>query len=234
MPIMQRKTNHQYQILVKGELDARWHTWFDDLTLTVTEDGNTLLSGVIVDQAALHGVLNKIKNLGLELISVSPHQKELVMSKETSSQTDGMPIKGSFAQKSAGVSLFIVASTAAYYFAKAWPMRPIALAGTAIPDGFGGLVLTTIGIIIVMQIVLQIVLIIGAGGDTKESPKDQLASLKASRNAFGVMAAGAMVVVGLLFVEFPAFCLANMAVMSLLVAEIVKFASQLVYASRGN
>ena len=65
------KTNH-YQIIVEGHLDTRWQDWFDDLTITTTDDGSTILHGPIRDQAALHGVLKKISNLGLTLISVNP------------------------------------------------------------------------------------------------------------------------------------------------------------------
>ena len=57
------------EIRVKGQLDARWSTWFDGLTVTV-EDGNTLIHGQIVDQAALFGVLQKLRDLALPLISV--------------------------------------------------------------------------------------------------------------------------------------------------------------------
>ena len=66
--------NTHYHIKIKGYLDARWQEWFDDLTITLTDDGNTIFSGVILDQAALHGVLKKIRNLGLILISVNPQQ----------------------------------------------------------------------------------------------------------------------------------------------------------------
>ena len=73
------KTNRgehiQYQIKIKGQLDTRWQDWFDGLTITPTGDGDTILSGVIVDQAALHGVLKKIRNLGLTLVSVNPQAK---------------------------------------------------------------------------------------------------------------------------------------------------------------
>lgn len=62
-----------YSIKVGGHLDARWSEWFDGLTMTLTEDGNTTFSGPVQDQAALHGILNKIRNLGLTLISVNPH-----------------------------------------------------------------------------------------------------------------------------------------------------------------
>ena len=64
-----------YQIRIKDHLDTRWQDWFDGLTITLTGDGDTILSGVIVDQAALHGVLKKIRNLGLTLISVNPQAK---------------------------------------------------------------------------------------------------------------------------------------------------------------
>jgi hypothetical protein len=61
-----------YHIKITGTLDVHWQDWFDGLTITLTDDGDTILSGVIVDQAALHGVLKKISNLGLTLISVNP------------------------------------------------------------------------------------------------------------------------------------------------------------------
>jgi hypothetical protein len=62
----------QYQIRIKGHLKAPWQDWFDGLTITNTASGDTILSGVIADQAALYGVLKKIRNLGLTLISVIP------------------------------------------------------------------------------------------------------------------------------------------------------------------
>ena len=62
-----------YHIKIKGHLDTRWQDWFDGLTITLTGEGDTILSGVIVDQAALHGALKKISNLGLTLISVNPY-----------------------------------------------------------------------------------------------------------------------------------------------------------------
>jgi hypothetical protein len=68
-----------YKIRVKGHLDGRWSEWFDGLQITNLEDGVTVLSGEIVDQAALHGVLNKVRNLNLPLISVTsvdPDQQE--------------------------------------------------------------------------------------------------------------------------------------------------------------
>jgi hypothetical protein len=63
-----------YQIRVNGHLESVWADWFDGLTITNLENGEALLSGILADQAALHGVLNRISNLGLILISVNAVQ----------------------------------------------------------------------------------------------------------------------------------------------------------------
>jgi hypothetical protein len=60
----------QYEIRLKGHLDAKWADWFDGLTITREDNGETLLRGPVVDQAALHGVLRKVRDLGLPLLSV--------------------------------------------------------------------------------------------------------------------------------------------------------------------
>jgi hypothetical protein len=60
-----------YEIRIRGRLDEDWAEWFDDMTLTHTSEGHTLLTGPLPDQAALHGLLNKIRNLNLDLISVT-------------------------------------------------------------------------------------------------------------------------------------------------------------------
>jgi hypothetical protein len=59
-----------YEILLEGHLDARWADWFDGLTLTQQSDGTTVLRGSAMDQAALHGLLGKVRDLGLPLIAV--------------------------------------------------------------------------------------------------------------------------------------------------------------------
>ncbi|HYI24647.1 MAG TPA: hypothetical protein VD767_04485 [Thermomicrobiales bacterium] len=59
-----------YQIRVKGHLGPRWSDWFEDLTITPEENGDTLLTGPVVDQAALHGLLRKVRDLGLPLLSI--------------------------------------------------------------------------------------------------------------------------------------------------------------------
>lgn len=59
-----------YEIRLTGHLDAHWIAWFDGLAVTREADGTTVISGVIVDQAALHGVLQRVRDLGLPLLSV--------------------------------------------------------------------------------------------------------------------------------------------------------------------
>ena len=61
----------RYEIRVHGHLDTRWAAWFDGLTLTHGSDGTTIIEGPVADQAALHGVLQKIRDLSLPLISVN-------------------------------------------------------------------------------------------------------------------------------------------------------------------
>ena len=59
-----------YQIRIQGHLDGQWSDWFEGLTVTLEEDGVTLLTGPLVDQAALHGLLKKVRDLGMPLVSV--------------------------------------------------------------------------------------------------------------------------------------------------------------------
>ena len=80
-----------YEIRLQGQLDARWASWFDGMTITLTEDGDTLLIGPVADQAALHGLLKKVRDLGIPLRSVSqiiPGQAR-GLSNETHSQEKG-------------------------------------------------------------------------------------------------------------------------------------------------
>jgi hypothetical protein len=61
----------QYEIHVQGHLGHRWAAWFDGLSLTTLDDGTTVISGPVVDQAALHGLLHKLRDLGLPLVSLA-------------------------------------------------------------------------------------------------------------------------------------------------------------------
>jgi len=60
----------RYEIRLKGHLEERWAAWFDSLSFTHESDGTTILHGPVVDQAALHGLLRKVRDLGMTLISV--------------------------------------------------------------------------------------------------------------------------------------------------------------------
>ena len=60
-----------YEIRIEGHLDDRWADWFGSMTITLEDNGDTLLTGPVVDQAALHGLLRKVRDLGMSLISVN-------------------------------------------------------------------------------------------------------------------------------------------------------------------
>ncbi len=66
-----RHEGGRFELRVRGRLDARWADWFDGLTLTKAGDGSTVIRGEVVDQAALHGLLQTLRDLGLPLISVT-------------------------------------------------------------------------------------------------------------------------------------------------------------------
>ncbi len=63
-----------YEIRIRGHLDNRWSAWFDGMELIADDDGSTLIRGRVVDQAALHGLIQKVRDLGLTLISVTDTQ----------------------------------------------------------------------------------------------------------------------------------------------------------------
>ena len=65
-----------YAIRVQGHLDARWAAWFDGLCLTHEGDGTTVIHGSVVDQAALHGLLGKVRDLGIPLIAVNRRREQ--------------------------------------------------------------------------------------------------------------------------------------------------------------
>jgi hypothetical protein len=63
-----------YQIRIKGHLGAQWTDWFGGLAITLEEDGDTLLTGPVADQAALFGLLKKVRDLGMPLLSIIPRE----------------------------------------------------------------------------------------------------------------------------------------------------------------
>jgi hypothetical protein len=64
----------RYEIRLQGHLGSRWAAWFDGLTLSNCSDGTTTIHGIVVDQSALHGLLQKVRDLGMQLISVTKIQ----------------------------------------------------------------------------------------------------------------------------------------------------------------
>jgi hypothetical protein len=67
-----------YQIRIRGHLGSEWADWFEGLAITLEDNGNTLLTGRVPDQGALHGILKKIRDLGLPLISVCPQNSSQI------------------------------------------------------------------------------------------------------------------------------------------------------------
>ncbi|MCB0015151.1 MAG: hypothetical protein KDE34_24715 [Anaerolineales bacterium] len=139
----------------------------------------------------------------------------------------------SFQQKSTGLSLVITGSALLYFLANAWPMRPAAVTRDAIPAGYGGLVMTTLILVVAAQIVLQTVLAIGQGNVAPANVVEQAAALKAIRNAYFVLTATVLAAVGSVFVAaLTPFDTANVIVVGLALAEIVQSVSQLLYTRR--
>ncbi len=71
-PIEEHSKPGIYEIRLQGHLDEQWSEWFEGLTVTLEDNGETSLTGPVVDQAALHGLLKKVRDLGMPLISVTP------------------------------------------------------------------------------------------------------------------------------------------------------------------
>ena len=61
-----------YQIRIRGQLDPQWTNWFEGMTITLEDNGDTLLTGTVIDQAELHGLLKKVRDLGMPLVSIYP------------------------------------------------------------------------------------------------------------------------------------------------------------------
>ena len=77
-----RRELRQYEIRLKGHLEPRWATWFDGVSLTQENDGTTVIRGSLIDQAALHGLLSKVRDSGLPLIAVTQVDPEQMKGKE--------------------------------------------------------------------------------------------------------------------------------------------------------
>jgi hypothetical protein len=77
-----------YEIRIKGHLDDKWIDWFEGLTITRADNGETLLRGPVVDQAALHGLLRKVRDLGLPLVSVKQVDSKQANKPDGNADTD--------------------------------------------------------------------------------------------------------------------------------------------------
>jgi hypothetical protein len=77
-----------YEIRLKGHLDDKWADWFEGLTITREDNGETLLRGPVVDQAALHSVLRKVRDLGLPLLSVIQVERKPANGPDGNTDTD--------------------------------------------------------------------------------------------------------------------------------------------------
>ena len=224
----QKKPNKIYEIEIQGLLDEHWQDWFDGLSLRITDDGNTILYGYVPDQAALHGILKKINNLGLIILSVLQEERKKMIVEEIKVELEKENVP-SLQRFGAAGSMVIYLGAALYYLFKVWPMRAIALSGVAIPDGFTALLMGVVLFVIAAQIMLHVGMGIAQKKNYSLNDFEAMAVLKARRNSYFVLSVGLVAIIGLLFVNFPAFCMANFAVIALLLSEFVNSAFQLYY-----
>jgi hypothetical protein len=82
-------TSETYRITIQGHLDGDWSDWFDGLIITMVDNGETTLTGPIVDQTALHGVLIKVRDLGLPLLEVSRIEPEKGENRSSVAEKEG-------------------------------------------------------------------------------------------------------------------------------------------------
>ena len=80
-----------YQIRVQGRLSPRWFTWFDGYTVVSAPDGTTVISGTVADQAALHGLLQSVRDLGLPLVSVTQPLEDDIVQPPSRHRDTGTP-----------------------------------------------------------------------------------------------------------------------------------------------
>lgn len=151
------------------------------------------------------------------------------MSQMQARQNPRQQINAPFRAKSAGVSLVVVFIVGMYYFANALPLFP---SPEAVPEGAISLFITTIALIIVAEIVLQIVLFIGAGQIEDRTRRDDTITALASRNAYLVLTLGVFATFGSIFAGFTPFAVGSVLLLAFLLAEVVKFASQVLHYQR--
>ena len=135
-------------------------------------------------------------------------------------------INAPFRVKSAGVSLVIVLAIGSYFIANLLTVLP---SDQAIPDGALSLTIITIVLIVVVEATLQIVLFIGAGRIEDPSEHDTTVTAKAARNAYLMITVGIFATFASMFADFTPFEMGSLLMCTFLLAEIIKFASQIVY-----
>lgn len=151
------------------------------------------------------------------------------MNQETIPTPNNETLNASIQQKSNGISLVVINTIAIYYFVNAYEL---AQNGQAMLEGFGRLALTALVLIIVAEIVLQTVLANDAGRAEGPTRRDQRVALLAGRNGYGVMATGLLAVFGSALLGSTPFVMANIALLSFVLAEVTRFVSQLIYHRR--
>ena len=134
----------------------------------------------------------------------------------------------SFRAKSAGVSLVLTFAVGAYYVANAVGMGALVGPGTPVPDGAAVLAFTTLGLFVLLQIVLQAVLAIGAGPVAVLGAADRRSAAAGRRAAYPVLVVGALATFAAAFLGASPFGLANLALVGFVIAELVRFTGELV------
>lgn len=138
-------------------------------------------------------------------------------------------INAPFRVKSAGVSLVTILAIGSYFIANLLTLLP---SEQAVPDGALRLTLITIVLVAVVEAALQIVLFIGAGKVEDHTERDDAVAAKAARNAYLTLMVGAFATFASIFADFTPFEMGSLLMGAFLLAEIVKFASQIVYYRR--
>jgi len=151
------------------------------------------------------------------------------MSKQTMKRSRQQEINAPFRVKSAGVSLVVILIIVLYYVANVVSLLP---SDENVPDGALGLAITSVVLIALVEAALQIVLFIGAGRIEERTERDDIIAAQSAGNAYLVMTAGAFATFASMFAEFTPFEMGSLLLTVFLIAEIVKFASQLFYYQR--
>ena len=148
-----------YRIRLKGHFDSQWTDWFEGLTITLEEDGDTLLTGPVIDQAALHGLLKKVRDLGMPLISIvqvqlnetHPYRSKKEKEMNTNKSTIGIDPRVKLSLLWIFVVLLMVYADIVSLLDRTSPIREV-MAGTPLPTGglLAGAILMIISISPVM------------------------------------------------------------------------------------